>query len=207
MTLDTKDLKRLQWAIAFLIIMSLVGGGAVWTTEQMKKSSNKALLEATAARKDIQSKLSRARDEQMELTEKLTRFQSLRERGYIGPERRLDWVEAIARIKTARRIFKLDYDFAPQRQVDVSILPGGGSVSGFEIMSSQMRLQIQLLHEGELLNFLDDLRGDLRSTVQALVRVRSCAIERLTPSAADRGSKAQLKAECILEWVTLKEDK
>jgi len=207
MTLDTKDLKRLQWAIAFLIVMSLIGGGTVWMTEQMKKSSNRALLETTAKRKDIQAKLARARDEQQELTEKLNRFQALRDRGYIGPERRLDWVEAIARIKTAHRILKLEYDFAPQRQVDAGILPGGGSVGGFDIMSSQMRLQIFLLHEGELLNFLADLRGDLRSTVQALVHVRSCAIERLTPNDAERGSKAQLKAECILEWITLREGK
>ena len=207
MTLDAKDLKRLQWAIAFLILMSLVGGGAVWITEQMQKSSNKALLEATTARRDIQVKLARARDEQQELTEKLKRFQMLKERGLIGPERRLDWIEAIARIKAARRIFKLDYEFAPQRRLDASILPGGGAAGGFELMSSQMRMQIHLLHERELLDFMADLRADLRKTVDALVHVRSCTIERLVPSTADRGSKAQLKAECTLEWITLKEGK
>jgi hypothetical protein len=91
--------------------------------------------------------------------------------------------------------------------VDASILPGGPAAGGFEIMSSQMRLQIHLLHEGELLAFLADLRTDLRSTVEALVLVRSCAIERLAPGIGDRGSKAQLKAECTLEWITLKEGK
>ena len=207
MTLDAKDLKRLQWAIAFLVIMSLVGGGAVWTTEQMKKSSNKALLDATAARKDIQAKLAQARDEQQELTEKLNRFQALKARGYIGPERRLDWIDAIARIKAARRIFKLDYEFAPQRPVDASILPGGAAAGGFEIMSSQMRLHMQLLHEGELLAFLSDLTTELRSSVEALVLVRSCTTERLAPGSTDRGSKAQLKADCTLEWITLKEAK
>lgn len=207
MTLDAKDLKRLQWAIAFLIIMSLVGGAAVWTTEQMKNSGNQALLQVTAARKEIQAKLGQARVEQQELTEKLKRFQMLKARGLIGPERRLDWVEAIARIKTARRIFKLDYEFAPQRRLDASILPGGGSAGGYELMSSQMRMQIHLLHEGELLNFISDLRADLQKNVDALVHVRSCTIDRLPPSTVDRGSKAQLKAECTLEWITLKEGK
>lgn len=207
MKLDTNDLKRLQWAIALLIILSLVGGGAVWTTEQMKKSSNLALLSANAERKDIQVKLSQTLAEQQELTEKMNRFQALRAHGYIGPEQRLNWIDAIARIKAARQIIKLDYEFAPQRQIDPSILPGGGAAGGFEIMSSQLRLNMHLLHEGELLDFLADLTTELHNTVEAMVLLRSCAIGRLTPGSSDRGSKAQLNAECTLEWVTLKEGK
>ena len=207
MKLDANDLKRLQWAIALLIILSLVGGGAVWTTEQMKKSSSLTLLSANAARKDVQTKLAQARQEQQELTEKLNRFQTLRTRGYIGPEQRLNWIDAIARIKVARQIIKLDYEFAPQRQIDPSILPGGSAAGGFEIMSSQMRLKMHLLHEGELLDFLADLTTELRSTVEAVVLLRSCAIERLKHGSTDRDSKAQLTADCTLEWVTLKEGK
>ncbi|KAF0166854.1 MAG: hypothetical protein FD157_16 [Rhodocyclaceae bacterium] len=203
MKLDAKDLKRLQWAIAFLVIMTLVGGASVWTTLQLKRSAEKTSQEATAARKDIQTKLARARDEEQELRDKIVRFQELKKRGYIGPEQRLDWVEAIARVKAARRIFKLDYEFAPQRPVDASILPGGAATGGFEVMASQMRLQIEVLHEGELLAFL----ADLRDTVQALLQVRSCTIDRIAPSSMQRANNAQLKAECTLEWITLREGK
>lgn len=203
MKLDAKDLKRLQWAIAFLVIMALVGGVSVWTSLQLKRSAEKAGNEVAAARKDIQTKLARARDEEQELRDKIVRFQALKTRGYIGPEQRLDWVETIARIKAARRIFKLDYEFAPQRLVDANILPGGAAAGGFEVVASQMRLQIQVLHEGELLAFL----ADLRDTVSALLQVRSCAIERITPSGAQRGNNAQLKADCTLEWITLREGK
>ena len=203
MKLDAKDFRRLQWAIAFLVIMALAGGGSLWTTQQLKKSSDKAFQEATAARRDMQTKLARASEEQQELRDKISRLQALKDHGYIGAEQCLDWIEAVARIKAARRIIKLDYEFSPQRLADSSLLPGGASAGGFEVMSSQMQLQLQLLHEGELLAFL----ADLRESVQALVKVRSCAIERVASGNTGRGNIAQLKADCTLEWITLREAK
>jgi len=203
MKFDVEDLKRIQWAIAALVVMTLVGIGSVWTTQQMAISSERDVREATAARNDIQSKLSRAREEEQELREKINRFQALKAKGFIGPEKRLDWIETIARIKTARRIFKLDYELAPQRPVDASMLPGGASAGGFELMASQMKLQMQLLHEGELLSFL----AELRKSVEALIQVRSCSIERMPPSKIDRSTNAQLRVDCTLEWITLREGK
>lgn len=203
MKLEAQDLKRMQWAITFLVVMTLIGGGSVWSVQQLKKSSEKSLRDVSAERRDIQGKLARAREEQQELRDKIGRYQELKAQGLIGPEQRLDWIEIIARLKAARGIFKLDYDFAPQRPVDAAMLPGGAAAGGFEIMSSQMRLQLQLLHEGELLNFL----SELRDAVPALVQVRSCTIERLAPGNTDRGKNAQLTAECILEWITLREGK
>lgn len=203
MKLDAKDFKRLQWAIAFLVLMGAVGGGSVWTALQLQKSSDKALKEATAARADIQTKLARARDEQAELRDKIDRYKALQERGYIGPEQRLDWIEAIARIKVARRIFSLDYEFTPQRPVESAILPGGPTAGGLQFMSSQMRLQAQLLHEAELISLIEDIRN----AVRALIQIRSCTMQRIPSSATERSNSAQIKAECTLEWITLKEGK
>ncbi|MBI5901413.1 MAG: hypothetical protein HZB40_19595 [Rhodocyclales bacterium] len=197
------DLGRLKWAIALLIILCATGGGAVWTTLQWQKAGEKAGKESTAARNDIRSRLARARDEQAELRDKIGRFKTLQERGFIGPEQRLDWVEAMARIKVARRIHRLEYDFAPQRPADASILPGGAGAGGFEFMSSQMRLNAQFLHEGELLGLIDEIRASVR----ALIQLRSCTLERIPVSPSDRGNPAQLKAECTLEWITLRERK
>lgn len=203
MKFDVEDLKRLQWAIAMLVILSLAGAASVWTTLQMRDATNKSVQQASTARKDIQAKLARARDEEKDLREKIIRFQALQAKGYIGPEKRLEWIEAVARAKTALRISKLDYELLPQRPIDASILPGGAAAGGFEIMASSMRLQLNLLHEGELLAFLTELRN----SVQALIQIRSCTLERLPPSRTDRGIGAQIKAECNLEWITLKEAK
>lgn len=193
MKFDSQDFKRLQWALLFLAICLLVAGGAVWFALTLQKQTAQTHTAAMAADKEIDSKISRARSEEQELRDKITLFQTLGNRGLIGAEQRLDWVEILGRIKTARRISGLDYEFAPQRPVDASILPGGATAGGFAIMASQMRLRMRLLHEGDLLNVL----ADLRATAPALIQVRECKI--------DHSADAQLNAECTLEWITFKE--
>ncbi len=193
MKFDSQDFKRLQWTLLFLAICLLVAGGAVWFALTLQKQTAQAHTAAMAADKEIDSKLSRARSEEQELREKITHFQTLRNRGIIGAEQRLDWVEILGRIKTTRRISGLDYEFAPQRPVDATILPGGAAAGGFTIMASQMRLHMRLLHEGDLLNVLNDLRA----MAPALIQVRACKIGHSTD--------AQLAAECTLEWITFKE--
>ena len=68
---EASDLGRMKWAIAFLIILSACGSGAVWSTLQLQKTGEKAAKEAGAARNDIRAKLARARDEQAELRDEL----------------------------------------------------------------------------------------------------------------------------------------
>jgi hypothetical protein len=68
-------------------------------------------------------------------------------------------------------------------------------------MASTMKLRMDLLHENDLLGFLDDLA----SSVPALLLVRACSLERLMHEPASGGTPARLGAECTIDWVTLKE--
>jgi hypothetical protein len=203
MKLQSADIKRLKWAIILVVTLSSIGGGTVFGTHWLHKDTDRKYIAATAARKDIESRLTRARDEELELREKIGRYQNLAAQGLIGTEMRLDWVEAIDRVKATRRIFRLEYEFAPQRLVDATILPGGATAGGFEFMSSQLRLNMDMLHEGDLFNFIADLRKEVR----AIIQVRACAIERIGAEDSQRSNSAQLKADCTLEWITLKEKK
>jgi len=200
MSANTSDLGRLKWAIALLVMLSAAGGGTVWTALQTQKSGDRDLKAATAARNEIRTKLARARDEQAELLDKIGRFEALKQRGFIGEEYRLDWVETLAKIKVARRLQRLDYDFAPQRPVEAAMLPGGSSAAGYTFVASQMRMKVQLLHEEELLALIESIRN----AVPAMIQIRSCSLARITTAATDRSNPAQLTAECTLEWVTVK---
>ena len=62
-----------------------------------------------------------------------------------------------------------------------------------------MKLQMKLLHEGDLLNFINDVRREAK----AYVRVRNCTVTRTTRSGSPTGETALLNADCQLDWITI----
>lgn len=203
MKFERTDLKHLQAGFLLLAASLLVAGGALWGAQRIKQNAEQGWRNATATEQGINNTLSRARSEEQQLRAMIGRFQALKERGIVGAEQRLDWVETLARIKSERRLARLDYEFAPQRPLDAGILPGGPAAGSFQLMSSTMHLTLSLLHEGDLLGVLDDLR----KVAPALIQVRACRIERATHTPTERSASANLTAECSLEWITLKEAK
>ncbi|OHC67776.1 MAG: hypothetical protein A2045_07665 [Rhodocyclales bacterium GWA2_65_20] len=203
MTIASKDFVRLRWSLLLFIVLVLLGGAAVFATRHLAEQEAKTNQQVLAQRDDIQARLARANEETAEIRQKIGRYQEIEARGHLGQEHRLEWVERIAQIKNARRLIDIQYELSPQKPVDAALLPNGGTAGGYEFMASTMKLQIQLLHEDDLLGFLNDLNG----SVQAFLHVRGCHVERAAKSGAERGIAAQLKAECTIDWITLREKK
>lgn len=201
-TFSKDDFKRIALSLAGAVIMIAAGAGAVFASMQLLQSEKKDNAAAQARRADIQSRLARARDEEIEIKKKIARFNELANRGIFGQEQRLDWIETIRRVKNERKLFDIQYEIAPQQTIDPAILPG--SSPNFDFFSSPMQMKMKLLHEEDLLNFI----GDLRATAPAYLRVRRCDLERMPKTASEiRGLQPQLAADCTIEWITLRERK
>lgn len=203
MNFSNQDFKKIQWALLLLIASLLIVSATVWIVFAQQKTAIQTHNSVIAAENEMAANLRRAHNEEQELRDKITRYEALRQRGIVGMEQRLDWIDLINQIKTARRIPKLEYDFSPQRKLDATFLPEGTETNDMSFMSSQMHLRLSLLHEGELLGFLDDLR----TAAPAVIQVRACNLARSMPDqtfAEQRGIRPQLIAECTLEWITLK---
>lgn len=199
---DRDDLKKIQWSLAVLLICVALAAAIIFGARFADQSVRAEERKTSAARSEIRDKLARARDEEQEIRAKITRYQDIVARGYINPEQRLDWIDRIAQIRATRKLIDVQYELAPQKPMDAALLPEGAKGGGYEFMSSSMKLQMQLLHENDLLGFL----SDLRSGVRAMVVVRRCDVERLAPQpASDRATRAQLKADCDIDMVTLRE--
>ncbi|HTY03145.1 MAG TPA: hypothetical protein VMC81_05375 [Rhodocyclaceae bacterium] len=200
MNITIEDLARIRWSLLFLLAAIIIAFLMVTTSRDLVDKAQAKKQQLTAQQREIRGRLSHASDEEQELRDKIALYRQLLDRGIIGQEERLNWVEQIARIKNARRLLDLQYELSPQKPASDSIVPGGAVVGDYEFMDSTMTLQMPLLHEDDLLGFL----SDLRRAVRAHLLVRECTMERLQP-AGDRTLTAQLRAACTIEWITLRE--
>lgn len=121
----------------------------------------------------------------------IDRFDTLRQRGIIGPEHRLDWADRMRSIRDRHRFAQLDFELSPQQIVGPISSPGD-----YQLGVSRMRIRAGLLHEGDFF----DLITELLQPGNALVAPRRCT---LTPSGDQAVQNINLRAECVVEWLTV----
>lgn len=192
---------RLRGASLLLLACLAVALGTIWSAGDWRSREMRSHQQARAEQAELQVRLARIDDDAAQLLAFGERYRQLLAQGYVGPERRLDWVEHIAQIKAARQLFDLRYAFAAQQPLDAGHPPSQVAAGGFEFMTSTMTLHLPLLHEDDLLGFL----GDLTARVPALLRVRACTVERRVHDDGATARGAQLSADCVVDWITLKQ--
>lgn len=190
------NLKALRWSLALLVFASLLTGALGTAALHFSRLTEQAHQRALALQRETRAKLARVNDDEREIREKINRYQELLRRGRIAPERRLEWVETLRRIKETRKLLDLDYELAPQRPLDEKPQAAGG----YEFLASAMKLEMPLLHENDLLGLL----ADLSARAHAVISVKRCRIER-APASTGQRIAATMKAQCELDWITLQE--
>ena len=190
-------------ALAFpgIVALALVCAGVALLTvvDGMLKQTSGELARVRSERLAIQTKLMQATDEEQLIRKRLAAYERLLQKGVIGDERRLDWVDEMQRIRNERKLFELKYSIDPRRPVDY---PGFRNTGDVEFAVSRMRLELMLLHEGDLLMTLNDIK----SRIAPHVVVRACKLDRLAGRAGMGGPVGpQLRAECGLDLITIRD--
>ena len=190
------DFRKLQASVVLGVLMIAVGALALYFAFAAMKRAEQARVSIAAQFAEADGKLKQVRNEESEVKQKSIVFNKLQERGIIGDEQRLDWVELLKEIRDKHRLIDLRYEIAPQRMLE------GQLGNDFVFFASSMKLELKLLHEEDLTRLLDDLRRQAK----ALIRVNSCRIERLPATGEQRGGgRANLLADCEIEWLTLRD--
>lgn len=195
MNLTSRDLRKLGLplfsALAMIIVASLLVWGSLLDAQKAEHERNAA----TTARNQIEQRLRQVRTEEQEIKERTQLLKQLQDSGITGEEKRLDWMEMLRDTQRELRLPGMNYEFGAQTTLDSK------DDATYAWFSSPMRLQLRLLHEEDLLNFL----ARVQKNAKALVVVRSCKLATLPRQTDGREVMAQLSAECEMQWLTVRQ--
>ncbi len=175
-------------AFAIGLLLAAILAGASLTVLHRERD---ALSRAQARRNAAASQRLQAETARRDVLDFQPEFIRLRELGFVGEERRLDWMEQIGRIREERKLLPISYEFSARQnfRADPSNMPGG-----LELHGSKLTLRMDLLHELDLLGLLDELKN------KGFYVAQSCSIKRIA-----NADPVPLSAECTLFRPTLGE--
>jgi hypothetical protein len=195
MNFTNQELKTLALPLLACLVLLAAGAGFIAWTQQAQRSAERELAAAREQRAQARERLMRIAEEEKEVKEKLEVYLRLRDLGILGDERRLEWADAMTRIRTQRELPDLRYRVERQRLI--SSVPGNPAAVDF--YASTMRVELALLHEGDLVNFL----ADLRESGNAYYSVKGCSISRTGAAPTLTGLAPRLRAECEIDLITI----
>lgn len=127
----------------------------------------------------------------------LPRYQQLIDHGFIGEERRIEWVDDLRTIHQQNKLFGINYSIGAQEQYKPVFTLNTGP---FTLHRSIMKIELSMLHEGDLLTMIDALLA--RDATPFMPR--ECVITRVVNSSKNKLAP-NLMASCELNWITISE--
>lgn len=195
MNLTRDELGKLVLPALAAIVLIGVGVWLIKITGEARAKAQAQLTSAQAERRQNADRLARIAEEEREVSEKLDVYKQLKRLNIIGEERRLEWADAVARIRNQREL--LDLTYRVDRRKLLKSVPGNpGSVDFF---ASTMTVGLELLHEEDLLRFL----ADLRDSGNAYYAVRRCSLTRIAQPPAGIQISPRLRGECEIDLITI----
>lgn len=199
MTLEKQDWQKLKTPllvmIAVIMMVTAMFGFAQYFDMQQQQALQNQQNQLNAARQRYQS----SGMEKDMITRYLPQYQALITKGFVGEERRLEWVEHLREQHQAHKLFGIKYSVSQQEKYSSAF---SGNLGGFTLNRSVMKLELDMLHEADLLRLTEALNTETSTPFM----LRDCEINRLNPG-SQFGSElsANLHAQCELDWLTLRE--
>ncbi len=195
MTFTRDELKNLLPPALIALALLAAGGAFIWSADNARAGAKRDLVATQAERRQNAERLARISEEEREVSEKLDVYRRLGQLNILGEERRLEWADAITRIRSERELLDLRYRVERQRL----LLSAPGKPANVDLYASTMKVDLALLHEEDLLRFL----ADLRNSGNAFYAVQRCALTRTGQAATGVSITPRLRAECDIDLVTI----
>jgi hypothetical protein len=190
------DWSVLKKALIVMGITLAISAGMTFASmrylEQMRSFSDAKQTELL----QVRGKYYAAKEERHTVEQYFPQYVRLQKQNFIGPENRLDWIEALRKTTERKKITTLRYEIRPQRRYVPNFYV---ETNLFRLNASEMVVELELLHEQDLLDVLTRLGQENAG----LFNIKQCNLERIHDDIRFDASQANVSASCVLDWFTL----
>lgn len=197
MKFSRTDIPLMRLSLAAICASALLSGAILYGSNRYAEHNQTELLNAQRQLNDARKRLSDARNDSENLSVYSAEYSALEGQNIIGDDHRLDWMEDLEKLRRQNLVVDFRFNIAPQKIYAPQPAIDSGN---FNIHYSEMKLQLDLLHEGQLLKFLDALRSQIKGQYQ----LKGCKLQRSETVANADTPMINIKAECSGGWITLK---
>lgn len=198
MSMTQQDWRKLRYPIIGLGAAFILSGLLISFADQYRQENELALSTQQNLLNQARQKYQSSGLEKETITQYLPAYNDLLASGFIGEERRIEWIETLRQIHHQHKLFSIDYSIGLQENYKPAFLTNLGN---FALHRSVMKLNLDMLHEGDLLTLLDGLQEQSTPFI-----VRECEISRPVGASINvRAVSANLKAACEIDWLTLRD--
>lgn len=192
-------LRDINWPTLHLPMLAMAvalsaSAAAVYFTEQKRAATERVLNGERATLSAIRQRVSQSDQEKQVILRYLQTYEDLRNQGVVGPEQRVNWLDALRAASQQVRVFELDYQLGQQGRSTLPI-----DSTAYNLQQSVMKLRMRLLHEGDVLGLLNALE-DQHAGLYLLNR---CSVSRIAGNRAALRYEPHIEADCELTWLSL----
>ena len=178
--------------VVLLVSVALIYGSWIFKDDMFTEyKKNKAMFSSIS-----QKYLSIDEDEKI-IRQYYPEFIALYKKGIIGREHRLNWIETL-RVSSERvKLSGLTYDISPQEEYSPEF---NANLGKFALYSSTMKLNISMLHEGDL----PSLIKDMNEQAEGIFTITKCRFIRPNKKLKESRDAKNITADCELQWINIR---
>ncbi|MDO9204776.1 MAG: hypothetical protein Q7T42_04785 [Methylotenera sp.] len=199
MKLDKQDWRKLQTTLIVLVAVVIVALVLIALAQNYSVQQEQAMQAQQNLLNSAKQRYQSSGIEKATIAEYLPQYQALINKGLVGEERRLEWVDELRTQHKNNKLFSIKYSIGLQEAYKPSFAPNLG---GFVLNRSVMTLDLDMLHEEDILQLTEALSRKNKEVFM----LRDCEITRLNAGGnLSNQLIANLHAKCELDWLTLRE--
>lgn len=197
MKFEARDWQKLQFPTLFLGLVLIIVSLLVWFTGSQETLIQQGLSKQESQLRQAKKRYQDSGAEKEAIIKYLPAYHRLIEQGFIGEERRIEWIDELRNINQQFKLFGINYAIDTQEDFKLAFKHDTGK---FILHRSVMKIDLALLHEGDLMTIF----SALGSKNFAPFMVRECVISRIGGGIKNK-FLPNLDAQCELDWLTLTE--